>query len=76
MFLPERNNGMNRRRVWMTLYQLLDKIGDLDEKSIPVLGFRQPSFFNSGSVPVFRFFPGHTEGNPEEIKITAKDSRE
>ena len=67
---------MSRRRAGMALCRLLDRIEGLDEKSIPVLGFRQPSFFNSGSVPVFRFFPGHTEGNPEEIKITAKDSRE
>ena len=37
----------------MTLYQLLDKIGDLDEKSIPVLGFRRPKYFNPGSVPDF-----------------------
>lgn len=44
---------MNRHRAGMTLHQLLDKIGDLDERSISVLGFRQPKLFNSGSVLVF-----------------------
>lgn len=32
---------------------LVDKIGGMGEKSITVFGFRQPSFFNSGSVPDF-----------------------
>jgi len=40
--LLEKKNDINRRRARMTLYQLRDKIGELDEKSIPVLGFCQP----------------------------------
>jgi len=37
----------------MALHQLLDKIGELDEKQILVLGFRQVKYFNLGSVSVF-----------------------
>jgi hypothetical protein len=40
---PHAGKEERHGRRWgrMALYQLLDKIGDLDEKLIPVLGFRQ-----------------------------------
>jgi hypothetical protein len=37
----------------MVLHQLLDKIGELDEKQILAPGFRQTKYFNPGSVPDF-----------------------
>jgi hypothetical protein len=44
---------MNRRWARMTLRQLLDKIGDLDEKSILKVSFQRPKFCNPGSIPYF-----------------------
>lgn len=40
---------------WMTLHQLLDKIGDLDEESILVFGFRQTNILIREVSRIFLF---------------------
>jgi len=56
----------------MVLYQLRDKIEELDGKLIPVSGFRQTKYFNPGSVSDFlqkgtmrkNYFSGHYLAQP------------
>jgi len=44
----EGKNGINRRKGMLSLHQLLDKIGELDEKQIPVPGFWRRTFLIRG----------------------------
>jgi len=54
--LPEKKNGRNRCWDGMTLRQLLDKIGELDEKQISVLGFWCRNFLIRGTSGIFPYY--------------------